>query len=458
MILLLAASFFSLAHSDCLDEARLKSVVLENFKMEALNPSKPLDYCKTDSLAYRVADAILLLSEVTLSPRKENDPFDKGFLEGAPFDFFKKRVKIIQIDELEKGDPKSDCQDGRAAYVAAGETKPRIVVCPPAAKNSALQLSSILLHEARHLEQGGYHHVICRSGSFVGKPSCDNSYEDGGSYAIGTEYQVKVWRSEHLPMALRKEARELAISDFLERFNVRVLDLREGALLQTEAGAWEFYDGDSQVKLPFDFSSSKVIAYLRNGLATFFQPFAGKIEAYVHSKGGLKSAPSDVLVRKFHNELTAAEQTQLKDVVYGTTFACLMLETSLDCISMDRKNFKIDIKHFVPKSFLFTKNSRLLYANRVHILGEDGYLYLLPESAEELRAKDPTLWMKSSEPSRFAKVAPFGMGYEILLNSNQEVMVYNKRQRTVSESLNLEKKKYRTLVSPFIWSEKLRDL
>lgn len=460
MILVLVSSILSLAHaqSPCLDKEQLQKVLLNNFKMEALNPERPLDYCDQASLGFRVAEAIFLLNEVTLSPTRENDPFDKGFLEGTPFEFFRKRVKIIQIDELKEGDPRSDCQDGRAAYVARGETEARIVVCPPAAANSRLQLSSILLHEARHLEKGGYHHVICRSGNFIGKPSCDASYEDGGSYAIGTEYHVKVWRSQHLPLEIRKEARELAVSDFVERFNERILDLREGALLQSEDGSWEFYDVDSQIKLPFSFGSKNVIAYLRDGLATFFQPLASKVEAYLHSGHELSKAPSDVLVRKFNNELSASERAAVRDVVYGNSFACIMLESSLDCISLKRENFKVEVKHFTPKSFLFSKNSRLIYSNRVHILGEDGFLYLLPDSAEDLKSTDPRQWQKSAESSRYADVAPFGNSYEILLDSQNEVKVYNKRDRSFSEPVNLVKKKYRAMVSPFIWSEKLREL
>ena len=60
---------------------------------------------------------------------------------------------------------------------------------------------------------------MCLSGQNYRRESCDDSYEEGGAYAVGVEYLLHISQTTRLDRALRERARALAQTALRERFN-----------------------------------------------------------------------------------------------------------------------------------------------------------------------------------------------------------------------------------------------
>jgi hypothetical protein len=69
------------------------------------------------------------------------------------------------------------------------------------------------------MDAGGYDHAVCISGENFDRASCDETYENGGAYAIGVEFLMKVSQTQRFDSALRERARTMAEKALRERFN-----------------------------------------------------------------------------------------------------------------------------------------------------------------------------------------------------------------------------------------------
>jgi hypothetical protein len=455
------------AQAACLDAQEVQRAVYDQFKVELLQDEKnpqAVDLCDEKSLPYRVFSSILFLKSLPTLERREGDAFDLGRLGPNAYDFFRARAKILSLDLRPKSHRETSCSDNRAAFVPpGGESDGSVIACMNLAdpRRSIFWAASILVHEAWHLNKEDPGHVRCVAGPFIDGNSCDASFEEGGSYAVGIEFAVRVSRQAGLDSKLRTEARNMALSDFLVRFNRKSFDIRDGALLEDEKGQYSFYDGESQRSLSLNVESGAV-ALSRVGIATFLQPESAKASGYYYKRGRVTDVPPSPYVNFmdiFRNELNASERASVRDAFFGGKYACLLMDQALECMDPGRQRFRVPFTHLVPRNFLSTFKSRFVPANVAHIYGEDGFLYILPDSVEDLKNTDPKNWRRSNTPYAFQYLSSFTYGYEIALTAEGKVALYSYPDRKwIQAPKGLEDKKYKRLIAPFAWSEKLNEL
>ncbi|RZA09620.1 MAG: hypothetical protein EOP11_01125 [Proteobacteria bacterium] len=442
-----------LARAECLD-AKAVEALRADFTLEAPEGiTLKIDLCDERSTAFAALRTLLFVKELPSLDQPKSE-FNQNFISTSPYQFFKDRVKKLVLDERSDSD---SCTDDRLAFVSSYmRAEKKFWVCPNAANFGVITLSSAFIHEARHEEGGEYAHKICSKGPYANQMSCDQSYEDGGAYAIGLEYLVKLSRAPNLSAEIRERARSLAMADFLQRFNDLPLGLRSGALLRDDAsGVLSFYDGNQETPIGLK-TAPHVILSSQAGLPLLFDAKnIAKIYAY---RGENLSAPiSDVLTRHFDEALAPAERSEVKDVIYSREFACLLLSARLICYGPDREPFNVAVNNFVPKRFVYGEKSRLLGPGTVALLGEDGFLYQLPPKAEALRESKSSAWLKSSAPATIAAALPWPGG-ELLLDPAGALSTFSYAQRKAAPLDAFRGRKFRDLVGPFVWSKKLEEL
>jgi hypothetical protein len=247
------------------------------------------------------------------------------------------------------------------------------------------------------------------------------------------------------------------VADFLQRFNDLPLGLKSGALLRDEAsGRLTFFDGEQENEIGLSASPAAVVS-LQAGLPLLFDPAKPEAEIYAYRAGALAAPVSDVLTRHFAEVLKPAEKADLRDALYTSGYACLLLRQGLRCYRPDRAQFSLTFTHFEAARFLFGERSRLLGPGRVAILGSDGYLYELPSEAGALEGSDPKAWARSERPAPF-RAAQAWPGGEIVLNLDGTLNSFSYRERKALPFKNLTGRKFRDLKAPFVWGKKLEEL
>lgn len=438
------------ARAACLDPARVRGEILKDFVVEGEADPAGGDLCDPNRLSNAAFTALLYLRDLgTLAENR--DGFSAGVLAGKPYEYYKLRVKKIV---LETGVSDEDCA-GLMHVLPTQRDEGIMHICPKATKYNVVVLATGLVHEARHLDGPEFAHQVCQAGLFAGGFSCDPSFEHAGSYAVGVEFDALLWRAPGLHPVAREQARANAVVDLLAHFNQLPLDLQAGALLAGEDGALAFFDGMKTSPVPFAVPADGLLTQ-KNGLATIFARGTGRVEQYAFGPG-LVPAPTDILSRRFGEFAARAE---VRDVIYGNQYVCFLRATELECAGVDYQFFVKPLPAGV-KGLRFLRSetrSAFLAAKVVHVLAEDGTLYALPDSSAELREADPGAWDKSSRPFPFADVKPFGFGTEIGLSRDGQVSIYDRRAKTWTVPAALAGRKTRTLLAPFVWSERLRDL
>lgn len=439
------------ATAACLDPARVRGELMKDFAFEGGGDVASGDLCDTSRLSNVTLAALLFLKDLGTLP-ENRDGFSAGVLNGKAYDYFKLRAKKIV---LETNASDEDC----AGLMHVLPTDPReegiVHVCPKATKYNMVVLATGLVHEARHLDGAEFSHQVCQAGIFAGGFSCDPSFEHSGSYAVGVEFDALLWRAKSLNPALREQARATAVVDILSHFNQLPLDLRAGALLAGESGELTFFDGVKLSGVPFKLPTDGVLTQ-KSGLATIFERGSGQVKQYGFGPG-LVPAPPDILTRRFAE---LGERAEVRDVIYGNRYVCFLLESTLQCAGPDYKFFRKDLPAGVRGvRFLKTDMRSSFIAQKiVHLLAEDGVLYALPESVDDLRSLEAARWNHSSGVFPLADVHPFGFGTEIGLFRDGKVSVYERRSKKWTTPPALEGKKVRSMLAPFVWSDQLRDL
>jgi hypothetical protein len=157
-------------------------------------------------------------------------------------------------------------------------------------------------------------------------------------------------------------------------------------------------------------------------------------------------------------ELSSAERKDVRDVVYGSAYACLLIGDTLECCGKDRVSFRKDISLIKPLRFVYSDRSSLISAKVVHIAVGDGRLAALPETAEELKSSDPRTW--SFKRTKYP-VAALGQGAgraEFVLTTDGQVFSVSGKPAEWSPVPAFEGRSIKTLVAPFYWSSILNDL
>ena len=416
-----------------------------------------IDLCDKNNLAQKTVEAIFFLKDLPILNSEEDD-FNKNTFKGSPYDYFKSKVKVLIFDIKNKT---PDCQKEASAYVAAGAdlSLGQIYICPTMQKmDRGFEIASILVHEAKHLEGPHVTHQFCSFGEYKGRFACDKSYGEDGSYTIQTEFAVKVWRTKSLPISIRRQARKFAISSFISRFNREPLDLQRGHLLRNESNQLYFLNQfDELKKLPFATPNLSTIS-IKGPFAQFMFKDSPKVKAYSYSQK-LTESPTNALNRLFAT-LTSNERSQVKDTLFASKYACILLSNELICLDPKYKVFRKKIPHFVASHFIQQKGSGgpLSGSGSVKISDSKGFWYRLPNDIKNLKTLQPEEWDRTPQSRGLKTIVRLPYGNLLGLSVDGELVKFSRQTRESTEIKSEKLLKFLQLKTPFTWSQKLSEL
>lgn len=396
--------------------------------------------CQEGTVESKAAVALAFLRDFPVGPARPDD-FDTGHIGDSPFTFFQERIHTIYFDPLSE----PQCDSFTVAYVSDAASR-SLHICPYANSFSSLVMSSILMHESRHVE--GYPHRTCLQGALLGSFSCDDSYAEGGAYGIEQEFLVRTARNEGLGEPVREEAKAEAIAGFLNRFNQAPLGARQGILLLDPAGTLTYFDGATALPLMQNIPPESVVV-LRD-LPALFEPSTGQVKSFT---GGDSLVDTPGPFAAEFRALSAARRAELLDVVYGD-ISCFLFTQSLHC---EQGNESVDLDlpaNLQPQQFLRLTDS---ISQIFFIVGQDGKKYSLPFQL------DLNAW-KASEivPSDSVGLAPFRDftlmpdGRRYALTFDGTLMAYGTSDWAPVPAF--AGKKFRHLMAPFLWSGRLGEI
>lgn len=388
--------------------------------------------------------------------RGSGDAFDPDLLEGDPYAFTRARVRTIR---LETEDTAPNCLNmGVVAFVDSAFPQ-TMRVCPYADQlPSALMAAHLLVHEARHID--GHPHQLCTQGAFANQFSyaCDDSYEGGGSYATGAEFYVKVLRAEKIDPEVRREARHLALLDFLNRFNQLPFELKKGALLKTIQGRLFFYDGrDLSPILPerAELKNGNWKVAQIAGLATFFELARGWVKTYELAPV-LEMAVGDLIAG--FSARPERERRALVDAYFGFNYGCLLSTNELRCGLGGEQDIVRSLARIKPVGFLSSPKSAVLPSDTLFIVSAQGDLYQLPRVFAELELWSEGKQKPVKENYQLRALMPWLEGFELGLRTDGTAWLYSEDNRKWSLAHRLSSYRFETMVGPYYWSPQLELL
>lgn len=454
LFLFLCSIFFTQAQAaECLN-ARVAEDLIKDFSW--VSDSSVSD-CQ-NSLAQKTLAALLTIKMLPALSQK-TDEFNRNNLKELPYAYFKNRIRVIVLEQ----DGSKRCGFVKNSVVSGGvsafQTRDEMHVCPRVLNSSTFRLSSIFVHEARHVD--GFSHVQCEHGVLAtfdqsrnGGGSCDTSFEQGGSYGVQVEYEAAISRSSGVNSAVRQEARGLALTDMMMRFNQLPLGLTYGAVLHSDSGKILFYDGNNLQPLPGLETSETGILTMQYGSPTLYDPATGTISTQ-DSSSQVVADTTGVAARKFR-ELGPEQREGLLDVFYHQEYSCFLFPTHLQCMNGSNRA-DIRLRAIKPLRFLFTERSVLVQENILFIAAENGYLYALPASWDELVTASESDLKRSADAYKVLNIGPWAANDEIVLNQYGAILHYATEEKKWSLIPAL-RAKYKKVFAPYLWSKKLRDL
>jgi len=190
------------------------------------------EFCFDNSQTAYLLAGLQYIRKVQFTEPMVNSPDDlfTGKFAKDWFGYFTKLVNKIQIE--------SNCPVGVIAFVYGGFLSDSTMhVCPMALTNSftALDLASVFLHEARHLD--GFPHITCNQGPRSGlRGACDQKISDAGSYAVTVETYAQLGQyGKDIHPAFRAIAQASALIYGEEAFQTKVRINKEESFMALTA-------------------------------------------------------------------------------------------------------------------------------------------------------------------------------------------------------------------------------
>lgn len=438
---------FSGAHAadSCLDANRVQDEVFGQFQIITENQDLKYDNCKEANLLRKFAEAILFLKDIPVSMAPAD--LDLGILGTSPFEFFTKRISTVVFDAKTN----RRCGTSTMAYVLSGE-KATLHICPYLNQFDAFTMSSTLVHEARHVE--GYSHARCDHGlmAVTGSAACDPNYERyKGSYAVGTEYEIKISFSPAVSGLLQQQARSRAVVGLLERFNELPLEMKTGALLQNTQGQVLFFDGEDATEIMQVPVNS--ILTTRSSLPTFFDRLNAQVQSYIFGGTFIQTAGeyADIFRRKF----SATDREELLDVSYVGDYSCLLFKDKIRCGADSDADVEFSLQGLDPVQLISSSSSVLVESYALNIAMRDGRVYALPAMWKDLQKMAGSELKPTTKLRNVVSLGPWKADQEIAVTTAGKVVLYvgpDKPWQTV-EALSTQS--FQKLMAPYFWSPKL---
>jgi hypothetical protein len=364
--------------------------------------------------------------------------------EGA-VSFLKNRIKTIHIEPLNT----QACATGATAFVYDQESRQKIMhLCPLIVYSSPVEIASFLVHEARHID--GYPHVKCTHGILtdMDSESCDNSYQEQGSYGIGMGLQLQLYFTTNNE-AVKEEARSNIILNSLNNFNKAPMGLKQGGIYLDEEGTLGFHDGDQDYSLA-TFTDKTVGLALHEGLPTvFFEN--GSVTKYDFTRQWIYG--EERFIENF-NRLSQSERGDIEDIFVGET-VCYLFKNEIKC--PDRTGFSnYQFNTIKPLAFVDRYQS---WNNHLSVLAETGKVYSLPELEKLTSTRDADL-KEDTKAITYANLTSFAKmdnGSVLGVSRKGTLMIKKSKSAPWTQVSEFEDLKFKKII-PYFWSKRLEDL
>jgi hypothetical protein len=187
---------------NCISQTEMAEIAAHFTQFESL---ADMEYCFDDSEESRLLQGIMFMRKTAFAadmPKSGDDLFTGTFATDW-WQYFIGRIDAFEVQD--------SCPKGVVAFVYFFGTT--MYVCPLAltASFTSLDLSSVFMHEARHID--GYPHITCSRGARAGiNGACDQRISDTGSYAVTVETYAQLGRyAPDIHPALAAYARSSAV-------------------------------------------------------------------------------------------------------------------------------------------------------------------------------------------------------------------------------------------------------
>ncbi|QLY26690.1 hypothetical protein [Bdellovibrio sp. KM01] len=436
------------ARRSCIESQALDKVLTNFMFVQNDDEQTPIKrYSAKDACDTRdfrgVVDAILFMKNL---PAFKSIPekFKTVLSEQGPTRFLKTRIENIVLET----ENNQVCAGGAGAYVNQSEHDTKIMhVCPVLVsdRSTPLMAAAGLLHEARHID--GFEHVDCDHGEFLGTayPACDTTFEEQGSYGIGTAFHLYVYLGTKNE-ALRDEARANVAIELVRRFNKAPLGIKQGALIQSNDNKISFYDG-TKVSLLVELRLDVAASTVKRGFPYFFFK-NGQVAKYdFTSDWPMVEGP---LVDTY-NKLSEDEIADVRDITVGSVY-CILLSKRVTCYEKGGM-FGFRLYQVNPVNFYLRPEWG---PDWIAVRGSDGKISRLPDDPSEFantsEADLETIENPYPAVSSFAKLAGKVVGVSPKGNIVESTDGTNWSQVKPYTGFKFKK------LYPFYWSKKLEDL
>jgi hypothetical protein len=371
--------------------------------------------------------------------------------------YLQKRISTFLLEDETHS---SACKArGIVAFVRSKENS-TMHLCPFFADvySSDLMSTYVLVHEARHTE--GFDHAGCTHGPFEkfdrntneNSRSCDATYEEQGSYGVGTGFLLNVYHGSNNEM-LRQEARANIVQDLTTRFNKLPLDLKVGILLHQQDGTVSFFDGKKQASTLA--LHTRVLTYSQER-PTFFSE-DGSVKSYTYSKQ--LTDTSGPYAQSYRDLSSHAEQESLLDVFYGETMSCLLFTKKISCVRLDEKGERIvtDIPFNTIRPLQIQVIETVEDDKQLLLVDQQGYTYSLPKNSIGFTKLTEVDLPRSEKPAPFIGTS-YAAGTNYGLSLAGGLYSYNMDRQKWQLVSPLKKQKFKKILAPFYWSQQLQEL
>lgn len=421
--------------------------------------------CDSKSLAAKIISALVQIKNLpALAPLSGS--WKSNIIGTSPYVFLSDRVKTIRIDTHPNS---SQCKKNNENVLAyAGDAKAYLInICLLSDTSTVLTLMTSLLHEARHLlsaeeqklpihkdKKQFNSHVFCERGLLAHEFACDPSYDIGGSYAVGVEFLLKVSRTESVSFELRQKAHQEVVNYARTHFNKLPGETHTGALLVDSNHNLMFYDTESrEITTMVKNLNPSTIVTMRL-VPTFFDIDRNTVTSY---EGPNVFSPTEgTFAAQFQFDFTPEEKKNLRDVYYGSNYACFLFAKQLRCESGITDSVTINFPPEITAAQFAAMNEPINGSDIVHVVSETGALYLLPLTQPITEWKISDL---SETPSfkNFNGVGIMPKLVRVALTNKGEFVTYDdpKDLHVVPE---LKSHKFKKMMAPYYWTPSLSEL
>lgn len=426
----------------CLDEARVAKVVKTfTWSSGRDDDGKVIGYktlCDAASPFYQAMKAWIMLEDFPLLAMQK-DEFNYSVLGKSATGYVRNRVNEFVFDRTDSIGCK---REGVAAYVM--NNTPTVHLCPHLKNFSTYFLMGVLIHEARHVD--GYPHSDCRRGNMKGfAGACDNKYSDGGSYGVGTEFDVRVSRTEGIDPALRAEARANAIESLFNRYNKLPLGLADGVFAQTDKRGLYFVGPDDTTEVLAETPTGILVN--RYGAPAWFD--AEKAQAMGTDLVGNMGPAGGTVAEAFRTTYSPELRKALVDLYYGSAYACQLFETEVKCGAN-----KEDFTYALPSKPI----GFVTYDKYVGINFEDGKVYVIPTTIEDFKAKDISKWQVGRPADRYRYYVSLDTAFGISLEADGRLRTTDGIKQKGVVIPDLDAYRFEKIIGPAIWSPRMKEL